>query len=408
MLIKRLRVSGLLSFGPKGINLPMHNLNVLIGANGSGKSNLLEVINLFKESVSPLRSISGPVMDAGGVDEWLWKGEWNNDDSPPPAHIECVVTVPDTDGIRHSIEFYGYRNELRLADERIEMVSSGEDPDVPSSEAPWWFYHMNGNGKALIAHLHDETGPDGEETTTQISHEELIPGASILTQVRGPGQYRVFRHLEDQYSGIELYRNWSFGPHAQMRKPVRPDERQDRLARSAQNLAVVVAAMDARTKKKVITVLQTLYPGIHGIHSKPVAGGNLLLHLEEEGGVEIPASRLSDGTLRFISLLVILLDANPPPLIAIEEPELGLHPDVIPKIADLLVAASERTQLVVTTHSRMLVDALGDYPESVIVCEKHDGESTFERLDGERMKEWLEKYSLGDLWSKGEIGGNRW
>ena len=66
------------------------------------------------------------------------------------------------------------------------------------------------------------------------------------------------------------------------------------------------------------------------------------------------------------------------------------------------------TQLVVTTHSRMLVDALGDDPESVIVGEKHDGESVFERLDGERMKVWLEKYSLSDLWSKGEIGGNRW
>ena len=95
-------------------------------------------------------------------------------------------------------------------------------------------------------------------------------------------------------------------------------------------------------------------------------------------------------------------------MIVIEEPELGLHPDVIPKLAALLIEASERTQIVITTHSRTLVDALGDDPESVIVCEKHHGESTFERLDGERMKVWLEKYSLGDLWSKGEIGGNRW
>jgi hypothetical protein len=64
--------------------------------------------------------------------------------------------------------------------------------------------------------------------------------------------------------------------------------------------------------------------------------------------------------------------------------------------------------LVITTHSRMLIDALGDDPECVVVCEKHDGESTFERLDGERMNVWLEKYSLGELWSIGEIGGNRW
>ena len=124
--------------------------------------------------------------------------------------------------------------------------------------------------------------------------------------------------------------------------------------------------------------------------------------------MEISATRLSDGTLRFLFLLTILLDPAPPGLIVIEEPELGLHPDLIPKIAELLVSASKRTQLIVTTHSRVLIDALGEDPESVVVCEKHDGQTTFERLDGERMKEWLEKYSLGDLWSKGEIGGNRW
>ncbi len=94
-------------------------------------------------------------------------------------------------------------------------------------------------------------------------------------------------------------------------------------------------------------------------------------------------------------------------LLSIYDPPQG-NPAFVAAVAKLLVEASERTQLVVTTHSRMLIDALGDDPESVIVCEKHDGESTFERLDGERMKVWLEDYSLGDLWSKGEIGGNRW
>ena len=62
----------------------------------------------------------------------------------------------------------------------------------------------------------------------------------------------------------------------------------------------------------------------------------------------------------------------------------------------------------VTTHSRRLIDALGDQPESVVVCEKQDGETSFERLDPKRMKDWLERYSLGELWSIGELGGNRW
>ena len=132
------------------------------------------------------------------------------------------------------------------------------------------------------------------------------------------------------------------------------------------------------------------------------------LFLEESDGRQIPATLLSDGTLRYLSLLAILLHPAPPPLIGLEEPELGLHPDVVAEIAKLLVQASARTQIVVTTHSRMLVDALTDHPSSVVVCEKDHGESRFERLDGTSLKAWLDKYSLGELWSSGELGGNRW
>ena len=95
-------------------------------------------------------------------------------------------------------------------------------------------------------------------------------------------------------------------------------------------------------------------------------------------------------------------------MICIEEPELGLHPDVIPGLARLLQEASTRTQLIVTTHSNILVDALSDSPEDVVVCEKEDGQSVLRRLDGENLHVWLERYSLGKLWSSGEIGGNRW
>ncbi|MFZ1599482.1 MAG: AAA family ATPase, partial [Anaerolineae bacterium] len=150
-----------------------------------------------------------------------------------------------------------------------------------------------------------------------------------------------------------------------------------------------------------------LYDGIED-YRMAIMGGAVLLYVREQGGREVPATRLSDGTLRFLGLLTILLHPAPPPLIAIEEPELGLHPDVIPHIARLLMRASQRTQLVVTTHSRMLVDALSGDPSSVIVCEKADGASQFERLDPDDLALWLEKYSLGDLWSMGELGGNRW
>ncbi len=107
-------------------------------------------------------------------------------------------------------------------------------------------------------------------------------------------------------------------------------------------------------------------------------------------------------------MLAILCDPEPPPLICIEEPELGLHPDILPKLADLLMSAAQRTQLIVTTHSDILVDAMTDHPEAVIVCEKHEGCTLMRRLQRDELAGWLEKYRLGQLWMKGQIGGTRW
>src|SRR5205814_1063376 len=102
-----------------------------------------------------------------------------------------------------------------------------------------------------------------------------------------------------------------------------------------------------------------------------------------EGDFTIPATRLSDGTLRYLCLLAILCDPNPPRVVCIEEPELGLHPDLLPNVADLLIEASQRTQLIVTTHSDSLVDSMTEQPETVLVCEKREGQTRIRRLDAE-------------------------
>jgi predicted ATPase len=120
----------------------------------------------------------------------------------------------------------------------------------------------------------------------------------------------------------------------------------------------------------------------------------------------VPATRLSDGTLRFIALLAILLKPESASLICLEEPELGLHPDALAVVAEYLAEASEKTQIVVTTHSDILVSALTDHVESVVVCENQAGSSRFERLSSDKLRFWLEKYQLGEIWRMGEIGGN--
>ena len=163
---------------------------------------------------------------------------------------------------------------------------------------------------------------------------------------------------------------------------------------------------ESKTKQRLLEMLNELYPNIDDFDVS-VEGGTVQVFFQE-GNFTIPATRLSDGTLRYLCLLVILLQPSPPPLVCIEEPELGLHPDVLPGLADLLREASQRMQLVVTTHSDVLVDALSDTPEDIVICEKHEGATTMRRLESDEMKVWLEKYTLGELWRSGELGGNRW
>jgi len=160
-------------------------------------------------------------------------------------------------------------------------------------------------------------------------------------------------------------------------------------------------------KKRLLEALRALYEGIDD-YDVQIEGGTVQVVFLHEGRLAVPATRLSDGTLRYLCLLSILCHPNPPPLVCIEEPELGLHPDVLPTLAALLKEAAERTQLIVTTHSDILVDALTDRPEDVLVAEKTVSGTTITRLDTQRLESLLRKYSLGQLWTRCEIGLTRW
>ena len=163
---------------------------------------------------------------------------------------------------------------------------------------------------------------------------------------------------------------------------------------------------DAPVRTRLLAALRKLYDGIED-YDVQIEGGTVQVFFHERGAT-VPATRLSDGTLRYLCLLAILCHPAPPPLVCIEEPELGLHPDVLPTIAGLLRAASEHCQLIVTTHSDVLVDAMTETPEDVVVCEKRDGTTVLRRLAHEDLRGWTDRYRLGALWTRGEIGGTRW
>ena len=122
----------------------------------------------------------------------------------------------------------------------------------------------------------------------------------------------------------------------------------------------------------------------------------------------LPAKRLSDGTLRFLALAAILLQPDPPPLICLEEPELGMHPDMIRIVAGMIVDASAKTQLIVTTHSEHLLTALQDDFDALFAFDAGLAGSIVRRFSREEYKSWRQEHTLGDLWTSGELGGNRW
>ena len=412
MLFHRLKFSGLLSFGPAGIDLPMEPLTVLIGPNGSGKSNLLEAISLLRAAP---RGVSEPISRTGGLREWLWKG-------PETLHsisLEAVVDYPPTETLQHSLTLTDQGGRPVVADERVDPSKRHREKRIGQSyyrpprgaQASWETAEVNPRALAELRKEHPGEGPPplmirrSRRSTIEFA-SEFEPHESLLAHAAIP-QYPALWHLKEQYRRVRLYRNWSFGPHANSRQPCSAHEHSDFLDEGGGNLPLVLSQLHGTYKKTFLNALSQLFDGIVDVQC-PVTGGTVGLFLEEAGNRSIPATRLSEGTLRYLCLLVTLLHPEPPPLICIEEPELGLHPDLLPTLSDLMREASERTQLIVTTHSDVLVDALTDRPENVVVCEKHYGQTEMRRLDKDDLTKWLKDYRLGDLWTSGELGGNRW
>lgn len=392
MLLNSLKLTNFLSFGESAQSLELRPLNVVIGPNGSGKSNLIEAIDLIRSapSTSEKSNLLAAIRDGGGVRDWLWKGSAK----APHAAIDAVFDNPNGPvGLRYVLSFSEVGQRFEILDERVENAKPDRDYSQP------YFYYRFENGHGVL---------NIKGTQRRLQHEDIDPTASILSQRKDPDQYPELTYLGNAFGKIRLYREWSFGRYTTPRLPQKADLPNDLLEPDASNLGLVLNSLRSKpdVKNKLLNALRALYDGIDDFGVK-IEGGTVQVFFQE-GRYIVPATRLSDGTLRYLCLLAILCHPSPPPLVCIEEPELGLHPDVLPTLANLLKDAAERTQLIVTTHSDVLVDALTDQPEAVVVAERNATGTTLTRLDAEKLKPWLEKYRLGQLWTRGEIGGTRW
>ena len=390
LMLTRIKAQNLLSFGLEGIDLELPALTVLVGPNGSGKSNLLETIGLLS---CASQDIATPIRAHGGIHNWIWRGS-------SEMWILGSVEVELSNGafavdLHHKIGLANVAQRVGILTENIRYAETARGGEV--REFVWDRKPGSVTRKTIVS---------GAEQSAEERPVEI--DKSVLSEVKDPIQFPELQTISRFYERISLYRQWEFGPRSVIRHPQRIDVKPSPLFEDFSNLGMFLNRFRQypKSKAELFDKLGDLYSGLRDFELN-IEGGTVQIFFTE-GEFSIPATRLSDGSLRYLCLLAILLDPEPPSLVCIEEPELGFHPDLIPKLADLLVDASSRCQVIVTTHSDILVDALSDRPESVVVCEKHDGQTSMRRLDRSDLAVWLEKYRLGELWTRGDLGGVRW
>lgn len=361
----------------------LRNLNVLIGGNGAGKSNFVDIFRMLRAMVDGNFAVF--ITNRGGADDFMFNG---------PKQTEKIEAIFEFGENSYSFELEPTASEkmlIKLESERY--LDKG------------WKITGAGNYESQITAMKEEK-------------------SSKFENADGVGVY-IYRAI----SGWYVYHFHDTSEKAPMRRFCITDDNA-KLRSNASNIASFLlnlrnsrdgnevflqfcgdyfAKLPAWDKsyEKIVEAVRLVTPFFDDFILKPKNGGEketVNLGWKQKGSdYPMQPYHLSDGTLRFICLATALLQPYPPSTIVIDEPELGLHPYAIEILAELIKAASQKTQVIVSTQSPALVDNFE--PEDVIVVNRENGASTFKRLEAKDLTHWLEDYSLGDLWRKNIVAG---
>ena len=341
-MLKSIAIAGFKSFGAE-VEVPLGPLNLLIGANGSGKSNFLGAFSFLQAFHSG--QLNKHVMQAGGADRILHFG------SRVTKQLRLSVIFDDSNGYTLKF-FHGSGDRLHPDDDDFHYLGMQRYPDMGEDRqntvkrlSSWRLYHFHDTGfysplkKTSMLHDNRFLRPDGSNLASFL----------YLLHERHEAPYRLIRNTIQQVA--PFFDDFALEPAA-----LNPD-----------------------------TIL------LEWRHRNSDAYFN--------------AASLSDGTLRFMALATLLLQpaALRPEVVLLDEPELGLHPYAIAMLAAMLRSASTETQIVVATQSPGLLDHFE--PEDILVAERVAGETRLNRLEAKKLEAWLEDYSLGQLWEKNHFGG---
>ena len=361
--LKHIQIEGFKSI--KKLDLPMKNINILIGANGAGKSNLISLFTFLGHlSQGKLQQY---VKTEGGAERFFHFGTRNTE------KIKLDLEIGNNS---YSVEFLPNRDDDSLVF------------DVENCR-------MNSPSKSL-KNLHSRKGESG------LAMESLkSQGVKFYTK-KYLDQCRVY-HFDDTSS------------QARFKKRSRLDNNYY-LEEDAANIAPFLYELknseceeDQQSYKQIVCAIQSVAPFFHDFYLEPtgkLGDENILLRwMHTDHRSPFSANILSDGTARFICLAVLLLqpEFTRPDTIIFDEPELGLHPTALCVLADIIRSVSVKTQVICSTQSVIFANFFA--PEDFIITELKEGASVFRRLEKEQVERWLDEYGMGDIWSKNLIGG---
>jgi predicted ATPase len=381
MKIKQLRIEGFRSL--KNVTWEPGDLNILIGPNGTGKSNLLRFLELM--SVAAKGDLSKYIQSLGGMGAIVWDGR--------APHVSFSLACSDSeafDSYELELLYFSFTNLYLI---NREVLTGRERKKSETGE----IIHREPNKS-----LYRKKILGG---TREISPEKINSQETILSSASEFFDFTV--GFKKYLSSFAIYQDVQVHQDARVRKPS-VSRLEKRVDSDGQNLISVLHTLyttDREFERSVDRAMQAAFGDDYEKIVFPPAADQLIQMRVRWKSLkrEQPAADLSDGTLRFLFLITALAGPDPPPVMAIDEPETGLHPGMLPIIAEYAVEAATRAQLILTTHSPQLLDAFTDKNPTTTVTKWVDGETVLQNLSGDDLAYWLKEYTLGTLFKSGEL-----
>lgn len=362
------------------IRLPLRPLSVMIGANGTGKTSILDVLSLLAESAQG--HLSDAITDLSGLTSVITY------DRAEELRLGISMTVPGHEPLVY---------KLGLKPQGIAYSISEETLSQQRQPHRRPFLHIDSYGPD-IKYFEPEKGklvrPNWEHKPLETS----------LAQV--PKMFREPEDFRNRLSSSTFYHVLNVDPRSPVRvpQPMRPATLPGRNGEELVTCLFYLREAERYRFEAIEDALRAVFPRFERLDFPPVAAGTLALAWREEGFSQpLYMHQLSEGTLRFLWLATLLQSPGLTALTLLDEPEVSLHPELLNLLADLLREASKRTQIIVATHSDRLIRFLQPN-EIVLVDSTEEGMSTLTWADQLDIEKWLKDYSLDELWSTGRLG----